>query len=381
MNLTTVLKRLNRKLPKPNWAEYEKMAEYPYINSALFLYTEEMLQVDPDTQKFFAVEVKNKKAKSFLDEVSLVSDFENLLQIITYNTCKYGEFGVKLKSEPPYFELYSPKFYEVNEEDNIVHIKNEEDIPLDKFQVFAFYTDYEDYPRGTSILKPARKVFQRLKLLEDSLIIYRLTRAPARNVFYIPVGDMSPQEAQRYVEELAKKHKQKSIIDPRTGMLKTEPNPMSIDEDYWIPEFENGKSARVEQLAGASNVSDIADIEYMLSQLFGALRIPKAYMGNEYDVNRATLVMQDIKFARTIKRYQGFIKRGLEKLFYKALKLKGFNEVPEVKMYFPNVDDMQRMDYLLQKADLIDRLSQINLPSGNPMFTDEELKQMWEGEK
>ncbi len=377
MNINSVLKKLNKKLPKATFSEYDKMAEYPYINSALVLYTEEILQRDPETQTVFAIEgIENKKALSFLDEVLKLSDFENLLEVIVYNTCKYGEFGVRIHEKEPYLEVYSPKEYDFDE--NIVYIRSTlEEVSFSRFQIFGFYTDFEDYPRGTSILKPARKIFQRLKLLEDALIIYRLTRAPQRFVYYIPVGDMTAQQATEYVKKLANERKQRSLIDPRTGTLQTEPNTMGIEDDIWIPEFEGGKSARVEVLAGASNVSDIADIEYMLSQLFGALRIPKAYLGNEYDVNRATLVMQDIKFARGIKRYQGFIRRGIEKLIYKILKVGGFDEVPKVKMFFPNVEDMQRIDYLTQKADLIDRLSTITLPSGKPLLSDDEIKQLW----
>ena len=377
------VKRLSGKLRKPGWGEYDKMAEYPYVYSALLLYTEEILQVNPDTGRIYDVDVKNKRV---LDLIKSLEDsgFESILNTVVFNACKYGEFAVTFDGKNA-LKLLPPRKYELDPDTEELVFKErkggkEERISRKKYARLAFLTDIEDQPYGTSILKPARRVWKNLKLLEESLLVYRLTRAPQRYVFYIYVGDRSPEEAMNYINQLRMDIKRRRLIDERTGELRREPGFLSIEDDFFIPVWEEGKETRIDVLSGASNVSDIADVEYFLSQFFGALRIPKAYMGNEYDVNRATLVMQDVRFARTIKRLQKFVQRWLEDLF---TKLANHHDIQDpsvkVRMFFPNIDDAMRLEYLMNKADLIDRMSNLRDAEGTPLFNRDELKKMWEG--
>lgn len=277
--------------------------------------------------------------------------------------------------------------YDIREEKGEIKliVKNRggvEEIPDDRCSRLAFLTDYRDFPYGTSVLKPARRVWKNLKLLEEALLVYRLTRAPQRYVFYVYTGNMDPKEALNYVNQLRMDIKRRRLVDERTGELRREPGFLSIDDDFWIPFGEEGRETRVDVLSGASNVSDIADVEYFLSQFFGALRIPKAYMGNEYDVNRATLVMQDTRFARTIKRLQKFVQSWLEDFFSKFAKIHGISSPRvKVKMFFPSIDDAMRMEYLMNKVDLLDRMSGLRDGEGTPLFSKDELIKFWKGER
>ena len=376
------VRNLSRKLPRPKLSEYDKMAEYPYVYSALLLYTEEILQVNPDTGRIYEVETDNKRVKNLVAQLE-DSGFETTLNMAVFNACKYGEFAVVFDGKDS-LRLISPKNYELDSEGKLIVKEGRserETLEPEMYSRLAFLTDIEDQPYGTSVLKPARRVWKNLKLLEESLLVYRLTRAPQRYAFYIYVGDKTPEEALDYVNQLRMDIKRRRLIDERTGELRREPGFLSIEDDFFIPVWEEGKETRIDVLSGASNVADIADVEYFLSQFFGALRIPKAYMGNEYDVNRATLVMQDVRFARTIKRLQKFVQGWLEDLFTKFAMRNGIEEPSvRVKMFFPNIDDAMRLEYLMNKADLIDRMSNLRDAEGNPLFDRSELKSMWGGE-
>ena len=380
-----VIKRLNKKLPsviknKPPFEEYDVMEEYPYVYSAIRIYAQEILQVNPDTGRIYEVEA-SKRALEAIEEFE-ERGFLHYLNFIVHNTCKYGEFAVVLLDEDTVSFLAPTDYVYDQEAGRLILTKpvdgEVKEIGEDRFVRFAFYTDYRNFPYGTSILAPVRKIWRRLKILEDSLTVYRLTRATQRYVFYVYTGDLPPEEAIKYVNKIREQVKQNKAIDPRTGDISTSANFWDVQDDLWIPVGSDGREVRVDILQGAPNVADIADIDYFLSQFFGALNIPKAYIGHEYDVNRATLVMQDERFGRVIKSLQPYIAKAIARTLEKYLALKGIEERVKVNMYFPNISDMMRLEYLMQKADLLGSLAQIQLPDGKPLVSSEEIRKMWE---
>ncbi len=374
---------------KPNFSIYDQMEQYPYVYSALRVYTQETLQVNPDTGRPYEVRVVSggDKVKGLIEEVE-DAFLRWYLNFIIHNTYKYGEVAVVFDGDRGKIVVIPPTHYDYDPEEKKLIVKSgiglynkSDEISEDRFVRFAVFTDMSDYPYGTSILKPVVRLWKRLKMLEDAITVYRLSRATQRYIFRVYTGDLPPEEARRYVMQIRDDLKKNKIIDPRTGDLSVEANFWDINDDLWIPVGSDGRDVQVDILQGNPNIADIGDIEYFLSQFFGALNIPKAYMGNEYDVNRATLVMQDVRFGRVIRSLQPYFARALEEFFEKYVKINGVEATVEVKFYFPNIEDMARIEYLSEKANLLTMLAQMELPDGKPLVSPEEIRAMWRGEK
>jgi hypothetical protein len=184
------------------------------------------------------------------------------------------------------------------------------------------------YPYGQSLIEPARGPAHQLRLMEDAMVVYRLTRAPERRVFYIDVGQLPPFKAEAFIERLKDQFRKRKIAGNRAGtganMVEERWQPPAQDEDYWVPVRPNANS-RIETLPGAQNLGEIDDAIYFRNKLFVALNFPKNYFSSE-DVNatRITLSAQDVKFARMIERLQSNFEDGLLELCERHLELRGF---------------------------------------------------------
>ncbi len=153
------------------------------------------------------------------------------------------------------------------------------------------------------MLEKARRIWKQLLLCEDAMLIYRVSRAPERRVFKVFVGNMDDKDVDAYVQRVAGKFKRDQIADPKTGNVDMRYNQLAVDQDYFIPVRDAGAPDPITTLAGAANLAEIADIEYIQKKLVTALRIPKAYLGFEEAVGDGkNLSLLDIRFARTINR-------------------------------------------------------------------------------
>ena len=182
-------------------------------------------------------------------------------------------------------------------------------------------------PYGTSVLDPSRRIFRQLTLLEDAMMAYRIVRSPDRRVFYIDVGNIPPQDVEQYMQKVMTSMKRNQVLDADTGRVDLRYNPMSVDEDYFIP-TRGGQSTRVESLPGGTYTGDIDDVKYLKDKLFSALKIPQSYLfrGEGADEDKATLAQKDIRFARTIQRLQRVIITELEKVAIIHLFTLGYRE-------------------------------------------------------
>ena len=132
-------------------------------------------------------------------------------------------------------------------------------------------------PYGTSILEPARRIWRQLVLMEDAMMAYRVIRSSERRVFKIDVGGIPPQDVEQYMEKILTNLKRHQVMDPDTGRVDLRYNPMSIEEDYFIP-VRPGSTTEIQSLAGAQNITAIDDIKYLRDKLFSALKIPQSYL-------------------------------------------------------------------------------------------------------
>jgi hypothetical protein len=161
----------------------------------------------------------------------------------------------------------------------------------------------EDTGYGTSYLDALFNPWRKLTLASDAVLMYRLRRAPDRNAVFVDVGNMDEAEAMDYVNQWKKVFRKQEYIDPASPNYRKQYNPLTPVEDIFLPVRGDASNSRVDTLTGASNAGEIFDLEFFRDEFFGAARVPKAYMGFEGDINaKATLLQQDVRFARTIKK-------------------------------------------------------------------------------
>jgi hypothetical protein len=185
------------------------------------------------------------------------------------------------------------------------------------------------YPYGVSLIEAARGPAHQLRLMEDAMVVYRLTRAPERRVFYIDVQQLPPYKAEAFIERMKDQFKKKKV--PSRGgfgasAVEERWHAPAADEDYWIPIRPNANT-RVETLPGAQNLGEIDDTVYFRNKLFTALAFPKNYFNNEdTQSTRIALSAQDIKFARMIERLQSHMEDAFWDICDRHLKLLGYPE-------------------------------------------------------
>ncbi len=185
------------------------------------------------------------------------------------------------------------------------------------------------YPYGVSMVEAARGPAHQLRLMEDAMLVYRLSRSPERRVFYIDVGALPPFKAEAFVEKLKDQFRKKKISSNRPGMqgpnsVEERYHAPAVDEDYWLPIRPNSNT-KIETLPGAQNLGEIDDAVYFRNRLFTALQFPKNYFNVEdAAVTRITLSAQDIRVARLIERLQAPFEDAMWEIADRHLKLRGF---------------------------------------------------------
>jgi hypothetical protein len=331
--------------------DYESMEYTPEISAALDIYSEESTTTNEDG---FILQIysESKRIKSVLaDLFNNALDINTNLPMWTRNTCKYGDNFVYLKLDPekgiigcqqlPTIEIerhevgVSAKItvditQEKDENKKALHFtwKNR-NMEFQSWEIahFRLLGDDRKLPYGTSMLEKARRIWKQLLLSEDAMLIYRTSRAPERRMFKVFVGNMNDDDVEAYVNRVANKFKREQIVDAKTGNVDMRFNQMAVDQDYFIPVRDPAAPDPITTLPGATNLSEIADIEYIQKKLLTALRVPKAFLGFEEVVGDGkNLSLQDIRFARTINRIQKSMIAELNKIAIVHLFLLGFED-------------------------------------------------------
>jgi hypothetical protein len=191
-----------------------------------------------------------------------------------------------------------------------------------------------EWPFGTSILEYVYKVYKQKELLEDSILIYRVHRAPERRVFFIDVGSMPPNKAQQYLERVKYEVQQKRIPSRDGGgqsVVDSAYNPMSSLEDYFFATTPEGRGSKVETLPGGDNLGDIDDLRYFNNKVLRALAVPSSYLPSGPEDGSAgfndgrvgTAFIQEFRFSKVCERYQKQLANTFDKEFKLFLKKKG----------------------------------------------------------
>lgn len=215
---------------------------------------------------------------------------------------------------------------------------------------------------GYSILEPARWIWKRLVLLEDSLMVYKLSRAPSRYAFYVDVGRRAPREAIKYLTQVKQQFKKKKFVDPKTGQLDLRFNPLGMDEDIFIPVIDGQDAARIEVLTGPSFQST-EEVDYFLRKLFAAIGVPKMYLGfSEERAANSILSNVDVQFARSVLRLQRELRNGLRKIARVHLSCLGIDPASayfDLQLTIPSgIYQIAQMEVETARADLASRLKE-----------------------
>jgi hypothetical protein len=175
-------------------------------------------------------------------------------------------------------------------------------------------------------LQKAIKPLNQLKSMEDSLVIYRISRAPERRIFYIDVGNLPKMKAEQYLRDIMTRFKNRVVYDAQTGEIRDDRKHMTMLEDFWLPRREGGKGTEITTLPGGQNLGQIDDIVYFQRKLYKSLNVPITRLDPEqnYNFGRATEVSRDeVKFAKFITRLRGKFSELFNKILEKQLILKG----------------------------------------------------------
>tara|TARA_B100002052_G_scaffold60142_1_gene53147 strand:+ start:11219 stop:12892 length:1674 start_codon:yes stop_codon:yes gene_type:complete len=178
-----------------------------------------------------------------------------------------------------------------------------------------------DRNKGTclSYLHKAIKALNQLRMIEDSLVIYRLSRAPERRIFYIDVGNLPKVKAEQYLKEVMSRYRNKLVYDANTGEVRDDRKFMSMMEDFWLPRREGGRGTEITTLPGGQNLGELTDIEYFQKKLYRALGVPESRIASDggFNLGRSSEILRDeLKFAKFVGR----LRKRFSNLFNNLLK-------------------------------------------------------------
>lgn len=385
------------------YVDYENMDDYPEIASALDTYADEATTQDIWKKHRLWVEGDNDQIVhdlNFLLHRQLeVDGFQ--WELVRY-LCKYGsnyermfvnQNGVVATEPLPValtrrvhdsygslvgfivsrsgdFNLAPKQFYEL-----LQHKRR-----TDRWQTFYSYVNsvqtfaFEDWEvshfrlvgkdrldeYGFAVTDPARWVFRRLIMMEDSALVHRLTRAPSRYVFYVDTGNLPPEQAIHHVQRIKDWYQRQKFVNPKTGKLDMSFNPLAVDEDFFIPVHrERGESVRVDSLIGPDYQS-VEDVDYFRRKLGRAIKIPN--FGLDNDAQARPLTQEDIKLAAAVMRVQQANIQGWRKICFVHLVATGRSPNDSywsLHMSPPSaILELARMEVLSAKADVMMRLQE-----------------------
>lgn len=331
-----------------SYADFEGMEFFPEIAAALDIFMEESTTPNGDG-KVLNIFSESKRVRRILQDLFFNRlDIHTNLPMWVRNTCKYGdnflylsidsENGIQSVKQLPNIEIARKENDGFGEnsslasEDKFNPVKfvwGQKDMEFNAWQVahFRLLGDDRRLPYGTSILEKARRIWKQLLLSEDAMLIYRVTRAPERRIFKIFVGNIDEKDVPAYVNKIADNFKRSPVIDQQTGQIDTRYNQMAQDQDYFVPVRDQNAPSPIDTLPGATNLSEIADIQFLQKKLFTALRVPKPFLGfEEVTGDGKNLALQDIRFSRTINRVQQAIIQELNKIAIIHLYILGLED-------------------------------------------------------
>lgn len=379
--------------------DYDAMDQDPIISSALDIYSDEST-------------LKNE----FGDTLTIVSDNERIYDLLhnlfydilniefnlwpwTRNMVKYGDFFLGLEiaegkgvvNVTPH-SVYNTERLEGLDPNNphMVKFKIMDDPngkqEYDDFEIahFRLHSDTNWLPYGKSMVENGRRLWKQLSLMEDAMLIHRIMRAPEKRVFKIDIGTIPPNEVDNYMQRIINKMKKVPFLDKNTGDYNLKYNMQNLTEDFYLPVRGGDSGTSIDNIGGLEYTS-IEDIDYLKAKLFAALKIPKAYLGYEEDVQgKATLAAEDVRFARTIERIQKTLVSELTKIAVVHLYAQGVQDAEllnfKIDLVNPStIYEQEKVNLWSEKIRLASDIQQLNMLSKDWIY--DNIFKLSDGEK
>ena len=381
------------------YSDYEAMDYDSLIAPALDIISEEAT-LKNEYGDVLKIKSSNENVKRVLHNLFYdVLNIEFNLPSWVRQMCKYGDFYLHLQISEKFgiYNVLPLSVYQVVREEgtdpenpsyvqfildpnglsqsNTYSARRSDQMKLENYEVahFRLLSDASYLPYGRSYLEPARKVFKQLILMEDAMLIHRIMRAPEKRVFYMNVGGIPPNEIDSYMEKTVAKMKKTPYIDQATGDYNLKFNIQNMTEDFYIPVRGNDTSTKIDTTKGL-DYDGIQDIEYLKNRMLAALKIPKAFLG--YDENlegKSSIAALDIRFARTIERLQRTIVSELQKIALVHLYTQGFTDADlvdfELNLTGPSIIfEQEKVELYKSKVELANAITDKKILSSDFIY-------------
>lgn len=376
---------------KNSYTTFKEMDGMEFIHRGIEIISDDSSQPNDtgDVMKFFS---DDEEIKTVLDDLFVKKlDINNELWTIFYETVKMGDNfyeiipdDYKKPKEIKRIRFLEPdKMERIEKDGKLSHfsykvIKKEKgsnkasevaEYRLFPWQIIHFKIDNKsNAPYGGSLLEAGVRTYRRLVMLEDLMLVYRISRAPERRVFYIDVGNLNAVEAKRFLTKMKNAYRSQSFID-ENGNINKKANVMSITSDIFVPVREGQTGTRIETLQGGSSMgasgSEDPLLTYFKNKILKTMNIPPSYMGEQADMARSLSTI-DQKFGRFIERVQSQIIQGLNKIAALELFFKGYKKEDlsnfKIELTPPsNVKEITEIELINQRMALIGAIQQLNL--------------------
>ena len=218
--------------------------------------------------------------------------------------------------------IYTPNTVQKNQYGSVAVTAQQRDaIKLAKDAVAYCTSGLVDRNKHTTLsyLHKAIKALNQLRMIEDSLVIYRLSRAPERRIFYIDVGNLPKIKAEQYLKEVMSRYRNKLTYDAQTGEIRDDKKYMSMMEDFWLPRREGGRGTEISTLPGGQNLGELTDVEYFQKKLYRSLGVPESRMSIDdgFSLGRSSEILRDeLKFTKFVGR----MRKRFSRLFHDILR-------------------------------------------------------------
>jgi hypothetical protein len=345
--------------------DYDAMDSDPIIGSALDIYADESTTKN-EYGDVLQIKSTNENVKDMLHNLFYdIMNIEFNLWPWIRNLVKYGDAFLALEIMPgkgivnvaPH-SIYNVERLEGSDPNNPDYVKYK--VEMDRFGKkeyeqyemahFRMLSDTNFLPYGKSMVEGARRIWKQLSLMEDAMLIHRIMRAPEKRVFKIDIGNIPPQEVDNYMQKIINKMKKTPFVNKDTGDYNLKYNIQNLTEDFFLPVRGSDSGTTIDNLQGLEYAA-IEDIDYLKNKLFAALRVPKAYLSYDENVNgKATLAAEDVRFARTIERIQRTVVSELTKIAIVHLAAQGIDD-----------SEMTNFELTLTNASTIYEQEKVNL--------------------
>ena len=280
-----------------------------------------------DGRLYHHLVVDTANMKQGIQEIRFVDALKIRKVRFVQKTDKNAE-NIELVNRVKEFYIFDDKIENDKKQLNLTDASKGTAIQLSNDSVSYITSGLLDEGKGkvVSHLHKALRPINQLRMMEDSLIIYRLARAPERRIFYVDTGNLPKGKAEAYINSLMTRYRNKLVYDQQTGELKDSRKHMSMLDDFWLPRREGGRGTEVTTLPGGQNLGEIDDIRYFQRKVYQALNVPVSRLEQEqaFSLGRATeITREEIKFQKFVQRLRGRFSKLFTGILKQQLMLKG----------------------------------------------------------